>query len=144
MRSLNEAGVVRFGVSMNRHLLKRFDRYARERGYANRSEALRDLIRRQLVEASWAAGDGQVAGAVVLVYDHHRSGVPEALTELQHRHLGVIVAATHVHLDESRCLEVVILRGQAAEARAVAERLLTVRGLEHGRVLVAGGGDRQA
>ncbi len=132
--------MVRFGVSMNRQLLDRFDRYVTERGYANRSEALRDLIRDRLVEESWSSGDGHVAGAVVLVYDHHRSGVPEALTDVQHDHLGVVVATAHVHLDESHCLEVVILKGQAGEARAVAERLLAVRGVKHGRVLVTGAG----
>lgn len=133
--------IVRFGVSINRRLLDRFDRYLSEHGYTTRSEALRDLIRDHLADDLWEAGDGEVAGAVVLVYDHHRAGISDTLNALQHEFHGSILAATHVHLDEHFCLEVVILRGATATVRALAERLLAVRGVTHGRVVVTALGD---
>lgn len=136
-----EDEVVRFGVSIGHRLLERFDQYISEHGYATRSEALRDLIRDRLVEETWSTGLGEVAGAVVLVYDHHKNGLSDALNALQHEFHGLILATTHIHLDLHYCLEVVIVRGAATRVRAIAERLITVRGVKHGRVVVTALGD---
>ncbi|MDI3317551.1 MAG: nickel-responsive transcriptional regulator NikR [Bacillota bacterium] len=133
--------VQRFGVSMEAALLGRFDAYVRNHGYANRSAALRDLVRDRLVEEAWRNESGEVAGAAILLYDHRKSGLSDELTEIQHHHARLVVSTSHVHLDAANCLEVVILRGPAAEVREVAEQLRTVRGVHHGRVLVTAVGD---
>ena len=88
--------VTRFSVSIDRSLVEAFDRLSQRRGYANRSEAVRDAMRARLVEGEWQEGE-EVAGVITLLYDHHRSGVSEALTELQHHALGCEISTTHVH-----------------------------------------------
>ncbi|MEW6757426.1 MAG: nickel-responsive transcriptional regulator NikR [Acidobacteriota bacterium] len=129
------AKVARFGVSMEEELLRRFDALARERGYATRSEALRDLVRRDLVREEWADPGAEVAATVSLVYEHHEHHLADALTDLQHHHHGAVVSATHVHLDAHNCLEVVILRGPSAVIRRLADALLSTRGVKHGGVV---------
>lgn len=125
----------RYTVSMDSRLLERFDKLIGQRGYQNRSEAVRDLIRNALVEEQWGEPKEKVAATVTLVYDHHASSVAERLTELQHHHGGIVVAATHVHLDNDNCLEVVILRGKCGDVQALANELLAVRGVKHGKIV---------
>jgi len=122
--------LVRFGVSLDGKLLKRFDSAIRERGYTSRSEAIRDLIRADLVARQWEKSK-EVVGVVMLVYDHHRRQLQEAVTELQHRHLEEIVSTQHVHLDHDNCLEVVIVRGAAGKIGRLADRLKALRGVKH-------------
>jgi len=128
--------LTRFGVSMENTLLEKFDGLIRARGYANRSEAIRDLVRNALVEDEWAGGDGEVAGAVTLVYDHHVRGLSNALTEIQHRQHHLVVSVTHVHLDEHNCLEVLVVRGGVEEIRGMADALISARGVKHGRLVM--------
>lgn len=132
----------RFGVSMEQELLARFDERIRLAGYANRSQAIRDMVRDYLVRQQWASGEGEVAGTVTLVYDHHTRLLEDRLTELQHEHHALIRCSTHVHLDEHNCLEVVVLVGPAAEVRTLAEALLSTRGVKHGELTctTTGGG----
>lgn len=127
------ARLARFGVSMEEPLLERFDDLIEAKGYVNRSEALRDLIRAALVEEQWEAGEGEVAGTVTLVYDHHASDLSERLTESQHDHHEEVVSTLHVHLDAHHCLEVVVLRGKAAELRHIADGLVGTKGVKHGK-----------
>ena len=125
--------VERFSISMNRELLRKFDERVRQKGYPNRSEAVRDLVRNALVEERWAKADEKVAATVTLVYDHHKRELAEHLAEIQHHHGALVVATTHVHLDNDNCLEVVILRGRAGKVRQLADLLIAQKGVKHGR-----------
>ena len=126
------AGVTRFGVSLDERLLAKFDRLIGGKGYANRSEAIRDLIRESLVREQWELGDTDAVGTLTLVYDHETRELEERLTELQHAHYRAIVSTLHVHLDAHHCLEVLILRGKAALLKSIADRLIGTRGVKHG------------
>jgi len=126
------AGVTRFGVSLDERLLAKFDRLIDGKGYANRSEAIRDLIRGSLVREQWELGDADAVGTLTLVYDHETRELEERLTELQHAHYRAIVSTLHVHLDAHHCLEVLILRGKAALLKSIADRLIGTRGVKHG------------
>ncbi|MFA5028904.1 MAG: nickel-responsive transcriptional regulator NikR [Candidatus Methylomirabilota bacterium] len=124
--------VTRFGVSLEANLLERFDRIIARKGYTNRSEALRDLIRESLVREQWEAGTAEAVGTVTLVYSHDVPDLADKLTDLQHAHYRTIVSTLHVHLDPHHCLEVLVLRGKARELKAIADRLIGTRGVKHG------------
>jgi CopG family transcriptional regulator, nickel-responsive regulator len=126
------AGVTRFGVSLEEHLLAQFDRLIARRGYTNRSEAIRDLIRESMVREQWELGSGEVVGTLTLVYNHDVRDLTDKLTDLQHAHYKVIVSGLHVHLDSHHCLEVLVLRGRAKELKTIADRLIGTRGVKHG------------
>ncbi len=127
------AGVVRFGVSADERLLERFDVLIAEKGYVNRSEAVRDLIRGALVEEQWNVGEEEAVGTVTLVYDHHTTDLADKLTEHQHTHHEEIVSTLHIHLDAHHCLEVVVLRGQARFIAQLAAQLIGTKGVKHGK-----------
>ena len=125
----------RFGVSMPERLLVDFDAHIAREGYANRSEALRDLIRDHLIGAQWAETAEEVVGVVTIVYDHHAYRLGDVLNEEQHEHHDEVLCSTHVHLDEHNCVEVIVARGQGAEVQALADRLISLRGVKHGRLV---------
>jgi len=127
------AGVVRFGVSIDARLLERFDRLIADKGYVNRSEAVRDLVRAALVEEEWRRGEGETVGTVTLVYDHHQSDLADRLTDYQHAHHERVLSTLHIHLDADNCLEVVVLRGPADELRRLADALIGTKGVRHGK-----------
>jgi CopG family nickel-responsive transcriptional regulator len=129
----------RFGVSMEDELLTSFDRLIARKGYSSRSEAIRDLVRRELVEEEWTDPAAEVIGTVTLVYDHELTA---ALTGAQHEHHCEIVCTTHVHVDATNCIEVVVVRGGSAEVRHIAETLISRRGVKHGQLVctTTGGG----
>ncbi|NLA26554.1 MAG: nickel-responsive transcriptional regulator NikR [Firmicutes bacterium] len=135
-------GLIRFGVSMDRELLESFDREIVLKGYANRSEAIRDLIRNELVGTEWSDDDAEVAGTITLVYDHHVRGLNDLLLELQHRYVDLIVSTMHVHLAHDRCLEVLLIKGQAGEAKDIANQLLSIKGVIHGRLTATSTGEK--
>src|SRR4030067_2497515 len=122
------ADLVRFGVSIPDDLLDKFDVLIAEKGYTNRSEAIRDLIRDRLVEDEWSASEHEVVGPVTVVYNHEQSDLAQKLTEIQHRKHDLIVSAVHVHLDEHNCLEVLIMRGSAGEMRKAGGLVISTRG----------------
>ena len=124
--------LTRFGVSLEETLLVQFDRLLAKKGYANRSEALRDLIRESLVKEQWELGAEDAVGTVTLIYSHDVRELADKLTDLQHRHYKQIVSTLHVHLDPHHCLEVLVLRGKAKELKAIADRLIGTRGVKHG------------
>ena len=124
--------LTRFGVSLDDELLKQFDRVIARKGYTNRSEAIRDLIRESLVREQWELGTDQAVGTITLVYDHEVPDLSDRLTDLQHAHYKAIVSAMHVHLDPHHCLEVLVLRGKARVLKAIADRLIGTRGVKHG------------
>ena len=125
--------VVRFSASLDAALLERFDDATGRRGYSNRSEALRDLIRDALVREEWQ-GDAEIVGTVTLVYDHHTRELADRLTRTQHDHHDIILSAMHVHLDHDNCLEVIAVKGRASVVQAVADALVGTRGVKHGRL----------
>lgn len=131
----------RFGVSIGRDLLDRFDALIAERGYASRSEAFRDLIRSSLVEDEWRKGS-EVAGAITLVYDHHKKDLVTRLTDLQHDVHDLIVSTQHIHLDHDHCLEIIAVRGHAVEVRRLADALRSVKGVLQGAVNMASTGKK--
>jgi CopG family nickel-responsive transcriptional regulator len=124
--------VVRFGVSVDEGLLAEFDRLLTKKGYANRSEALRDLIRESLVKEQWDLGTEEAVGTVTLVYSHDVRELADKLTDLQHDHYREIVSTLHVHLDPHHCLEVLVLRGKAHHLKGIADRLIGMKGVRHG------------
>ena len=124
--------LTRFGVSLDEELLDPFDALCAVKGYSNRSEAIRDLIRKALVAEEWHQADGQGAGTLTLVYDHHKNDLARRLTQMQHDEHDIIIATLHVHLDHHNCLEVLILKGEAARVRALADKLISCKGVKHG------------
>lgn len=133
--------LVRFGVSINPQLLEQFDRVIREKGYPSRSEALRDLIRDHLVEYKWEREEEEVVGTVTLVYDHHASQLVPLLNDLQHDYHPLVLSTLHIHLDHHNCLEVLVLKGPARLAREVAERLISMKGVKHGKLTITSPGE---
>ncbi len=134
--------LIRFGISIHEDLLERFDRQIVSKGYHNRSEAIRDLIRNHLVELEWSEEKEEVAGTLTLVYNHHVKGLTDLLTELQHSYHHLILSTMHVHLDEHNCLEVLVIKGEGQEAREVANRILGVKGVLHGKLSITSTGKK--
>jgi CopG family nickel-responsive transcriptional regulator len=126
----------RIGIALDSELLKRFDRSIARRGYTNRSEAFRDLIRDRLVTEQTAAPDAIVVGTVTLIYDHHASGITEKLTEVQHEHHELVVSTSHAHLDHDSCLEVLIVHGKSSKVEQFADLLIGLKGVQHGRLVM--------
>ena len=118
---------------MDRDLLRRFDRHITRRGYTNRSEAFRDLMRNEMVQTAWESSK-QVVGTVTLVYDHHVHLLNEKLVDIQHHFHKRILSTLHVHLDRAHCLEVLVVRGKPTEVKRVADALISTKGVKHGRL----------
>lgn len=133
-------GLIRFGISMEKELLERLDREIVKRGYPNRSEAIRDLIRNQLVELDWSNDDEEVAGTITIIYNHHVRGLSDLLLELQHDHHEMIISVMHVHLEHDHCLEVMVIKGRTTEAKELAGRLIGVKGVKHGKLTITSTG----
>jgi CopG family nickel-responsive transcriptional regulator len=129
----------RFSISLDEKLLDQFDNYIRPRGYSNRSEAVRDLIRKALVSEEWQQ-DGEVVGVVTIVYNHHQPQLQEKITELQHRYHHQITSTTHVHMENHHCLEVTIVKGRASQVRELAEQLIALRGVKDGNLAMSSTG----
>lgn len=133
--------LARFGVSMEHELLAAFDELIAEKGYANRSEAVRDLVRQALVARQWQIPRRPAVGALCLVYDHHVRDLANRLTRMQHEHVAHIVSTLHVHLDHHNCLEVLVLRGRSDELQGLADRLIATRGVKHGQLVMTTTGE---
>ncbi|SPE28955.1 putative nickel-responsive regulator [Candidatus Sulfopaludibacter sp. SbA3] len=134
------SGLSRIGVAIDTDLLNKFDRLIEKRGYTNRSEAFRDLIRDELVEQTWESPDSQVVGTVTLVYDHHVRMLNEKLTGIQHDFHHSILSTLHVHLDHDNCLEVLVVRGKSAAVRKVSDALISTKGVKHGTLTITTSG----
>jgi CopG family nickel-responsive transcriptional regulator len=133
--------LVRFGVSMDARLLEVLDGLVKRRGYGNRSEAIRDLVRSEHIRDVWEQGGKAVVGTLTLLYDHHVPEIGDRLVGLQHDHGDLVHSTMHVHLSHHMCLEVVVLRGRAARVRALADRLIAARGVKHGQLVATTGED---
>ena len=128
--------LVRFSVAIGGELLRKFDQYRKNHRYPNRSEAVRGLMRDALIEEVIDREDSEAMGVITLIYDHHAGRIAERLTELQHGHLEQVVTTTHIHLDERRCLEVILLRGSTGRVRELADKLIGTKGVETGRLVL--------
>ena len=126
--------VSRFGVSIEENLLKKFDRLISRKGYQNRSEALRDLIRESLVQEEWEEGKKETVGTIAIVYSHHTRELSRTLTDMQHRYYRSILSSLHIHLDEHNCLEVLVVRGKGREIKKIGDRLIGTKGVKHGKL----------
>ena len=128
--------LVRFGVSMEQVLLGEFDALCAGKGYANRSEAIRDMVRNLLIEKTLENEDTEGVGTLTLVYNHHQRELEEKLTDYQHHHLNAIISTVHIHLNPHLCLEVLLLRGKAKEIKKVADGLIATKGVQHGKLVL--------
>ena len=137
--------MVRFGVSMSPKLLERFDESIVRKSYGNRSEAIRDLIRESLVEMEWETGDEEeVVGTITIIYNHTTRELIDKLTDFQHQAHQAIVSTLHVHLDEHNCLEVMVVRGKSNLIREISERLISTKGVKHGKLTMTSVGSKLA
>lgn len=130
---------IRFGVSISEELLEEFDRLIEDKGYSNRSEALRDLIRAELVEREVTEGK-EVVGSITLIYDHHVRELSDRLLQLAHEEHHLVLSSLHVHLDHDNCLEVIVLKGTGPRVKRFADRLIGTRGVKHGRLVMTSTG----
>ena len=128
----------RFGVSIESDLLESFDQLVSQRGYATRSEALRDLIRDALVQSrvTALAEKQDVLGSLTLVYDHHAKELTDQMADIQHRRHGMVVSVLHVHISRDDCMEVIVLRGKASQVRELADSLISLKGVKHGKLFI--------
>ncbi len=128
--------IVRFGVSLEKELLDKFDRLIKEKKYPNRSEAIRDLIRENLVKREWVEGK-EVAGAITLVFDHHKRDLVNTLTDIQHDFHPLIISSQHIHLDYDNCLEIIVVKGKPGEVRELSDKLRSTKGVKYGALSIA-------
>ncbi|HKP58984.1 MAG TPA: nickel-responsive transcriptional regulator NikR [Polyangiales bacterium] len=127
----------RVSLAIEKDLIERFDTLIGRDGKANRSEAIRDLIRNRLVEEEVAQGRGELVATVTIVYDHHKRELADRLLNAGHDHHKAVLASLHVHLDEVNCLEVVALRGRAKDVRHLAEHMIGMKGVKHGKLVLS-------
>ncbi len=111
--------------------MEKFDKLIESKSYTNRSEAFRDLIRQELIQKQWQSGQ-EVAGAIILIYDHHKRELVNKLMDIQHEFGGMIISSQHVHLDHNNCLEIIAVKGSPKEAQKLADSLKSVKGVKHG------------
>jgi len=130
------ARLVRFSISLEDQLLLKFDKYAKAKKYHNRSDAIRALIRGELVKGEWRSGV-EVAGAIVLVYDHHRRELVNKLTDMQHDFYGMVISNQHVHLDHHNCLETIVVKGNPKKVEELADKLKSIKGVKYGALTAA-------
>jgi len=127
----------RFSISINRKLLEKFDEAIKERKYQNRSKAIRDLIREFLIEREWERAEGEVMGALTLLYSHETSNITEKLLEIQHERCKNIISTMHIHLDEHNCMEIIAIKGRPNEVREISNSLISCRGVKHGKLVMS-------
>jgi CopG family nickel-responsive transcriptional regulator len=133
-----DSNAIRFGISADARLLEKFDEMIAEKGYATRSEAIRDLIRDQLVEFAWTKNnEEEVVGTLTLVYNHEARELTKKLTDLQHESYSHIISTLHVHLNEHSCLEVLVMRGQNQYVKQLADKLISTKGVKHGQLTMS-------
>jgi CopG family transcriptional regulator, nickel-responsive regulator len=129
--------LLRFGVSIPEKLLEKFDSHIKKQGYENRSEAIRDLIRERLVEEVLEEDTRLAFGSITIVYDHHKSNIGETLNKLQHECFNEIISNVHVHADHDNCLEVLLLKGENKRIKEIADKIISLKGVKHGKLVLS-------
>lgn len=128
---------VRFSVSINSELLRRFDEVIKEKKYENRSRAIRDLIRDLIIEREWERSEGEVMGALMLLYSHEARGIIEKLVDIQHEGCANIISTMHIHLDEHNCMEVIAIKGFPHDVTEISDKLISCKGVKHGKLVMS-------
>jgi CopG family nickel-responsive transcriptional regulator len=126
---------MRFSVSLDREIMKELDNYVVSNNFPNRSQAIRNLIEKYAVDQKWQC-DNQVAGAIVIVYDHHKRNIDHEINEVQHEHHHLILSTQHVHLNHETCLETIVVKGKASDLTLLADKILTLKGIHHGKLIM--------
>jgi len=134
----------RFGVSIPDELLKKLDALIKKKGYPNRSEAIRNLVRERFVGEEWESSNEDVVGTVTLVYNHHSHDLSDKLADLQHSHFKNIISTTHIHLDAHNCLEVLVVKGKSQKVKEIADQLISTKGVKHGKLVMTSTGKNLA
>ena len=128
--------ITRFGVSIEPELLKNFDKIIKKEGYTNRSEAIRDMIRKSIITEKNKNPEEQTIGTLTMIYDHHVGSLTDRLLDLQHDHTKEILVTTHVHIDHHNCLEVLVLKGKNKEIQKLADKIKALKGIKHGELVI--------
>lgn len=128
--------IVRFGVSLEKELLEALDSYVEQNSFANRSQAIRHIVNDHITDTKWQCNN-LVAGSITLVFDHHKRGLVEQLTEVQHRYHSVIISSQHVHFDHDLCMEIIAVKGRAAILTELADKLIAIKGIRHGKLTMS-------
>ena len=131
--------IYRFGISLEKELIDRYDKLIKKQRYNNRSEAIRDLIRKELISQSWA-DDKIVAGAISLVFDHHKRQLANNLLDIQHDYHDLILSSQHIHLDHHNCFEVICVKGKACDVQALTHKLKAQKGVAHCELIMSSTG----
>ena len=127
--------VIRFGVSLEKETMEKLDGYVNDNNFPNRSQAIRNLIEKYAVEQKWQC-DNQVAGAIVIVYDHHKRNIDHEINEVQHEYHHLIISSQHVHLSHETCLETIVVQGKASELTLLADKVISLKGIHHGKLIM--------
>jgi CopG family nickel-responsive transcriptional regulator len=128
--------ITRFGVSIEPELLKKFDKMIKKEGYENRSEAIRDLIRKNLIKEKSKDPDEKVIGTLTMIYDHHTGNLTNKLLDIQHDHTSEILSTTHIHIDHNNCLEVLIIKGNSGRVQKLADSIKALKGIKNGELVI--------
>ena len=128
--------ITRFGVSIEPDLLKKFDKIIKKEGYTNRSEAIRDLVRKNLIREENKDPNAESIGTLTMIYDHHTGNLTNKLLDLQHDHTKEILSTTHIHIDHNNCLEVLVLKGKTGKIQKLADNIKSLKGIKHGELVI--------
>jgi len=128
--------ITRFGVSIKPELLDKFDKIIKKKGYNNRSEAIRDIIRKSIIKEDTIAPNSEVIGTLTMIYSHHEGTLTNKLLDLQHEHHNEILSTTHIHMDHHNCLEVLVLKGKTGEIKKLADNIKALKGIKHGELVI--------
>ena len=128
--------ITRFGVSIEPDLLKKFDKIIKKKGYKNRSEAIRDIIRKDLIKEKSEDPNSEAIGTLTMIYDHHTGNLTNRLLDLQHDHTKEILTTTHIHIDHHNCLEVLVLKGKTGNIQKLADNIKAFKGIKHGELVL--------
>ena len=128
--------ITRFGVSIEPGLLKKFDKLIKKKGYTNRSEAIRDIIRKNLITEKTQDSQAEAIGTLTMIYDHHTGNLTNRLLDIQHEHTKEILSTTHIHIDHHNCLEVLVLKGKTGNIQKLADNIKSLKGIKHGELVI--------
>ena len=128
--------ITRFGVSIEPDLLSKFDKIIKKEGYGNRSEAIRDLIRKNLIAEKNKDPNAKAIGTLTIIYGHHTGTLTNKLLDLQHDHHSEILSTTHIHIDHHNCLEVLVLKGKTGNIQKLADKIKSLKGIKHGELVI--------
>ncbi len=124
------ADLVRFGVSLDKELLEKFDRHIKGKKYPTRSKAIADLMRKEFVKHKWRTGK-EIAGAIVFIYNHHKRNVVDKIIDIQHDFGNIVISTQHVHLSHDECLEIIVVKGKPKQVESLADSISSIKGVEH-------------